>query len=296
MISSDLLYVLVVYVDDSILVSRNGPFISVFKAAFAARFGIEDLGPVSWFLGCSITRDRPNRILTLSQSQYVEDILEQFGMSTCCSPATPMSVKPSNDGLFDPTLDVKAFPFASLLDKLLYCSNMARSDISASVNFLSRYMSSPTCRHWKQAKRVLRYVSGTKDYSLTFNGSVPLEPLIWQDSSFADGIDNRSRTGFITMMSGGPVSWSSRLQKNVALFTAESEYMALAASSQEAMFLRQLLPNVGFPIIGPTTTFEDNESCISLATNTMNTSKSKHIDIKYHYIRDLVKQSSIRIV
>jgi hypothetical protein len=118
-ISSDFLYVLVVYVDDSILVGRNGPFIFVFKAAFAARFDIKVLGPTSWLLGCSITRDRPNRILTLSQSQYVEDILEQFGVSTCSSAATPMSAKPSTDALLDQPLDVKAFPFASLLGKLL---------------------------------------------------------------------------------------------------------------------------------------------------------------------------------
>jgi hypothetical protein len=294
--SSSFLYVLAVYVDDSILVGRNSPFISTFKSAFSARFDIDDLGPASWLLGCSITRDRVNHTLTFSQSQYVEDILEHFGMSTCTPTSTPMAAKLSTDSLLDQPLDVKAFPFSSLIGKLLYCANMTRPDISASVSLLSRHMTSPTCRHWEQAKRILRYVSGTKHYCLTFSGSISLEPLIWQDSSFADGIDRRSRTGFITMMSGGPVSWSSRLQKSVALSTSEAEYMALAASSQEAMFLRQLLPTVGFPLTGPTTTFEDNESCIALATNNMTTSKSKHIDIKYHYIRDLVKQGSIRVV
>jgi hypothetical protein len=71
--------------------------------------------------------------------------------------------------------------------------------------------------------------------------------------------------------------------------------MALAASSQEVMFLRQLLPTIGYPLTGPTPTYEDNESCIALASNDMTTSKSKHIDIKYHYIRDLIKQGSIQL-
>jgi hypothetical protein len=150
-------------------------------------------------------------------------------------------------------------------------------------------MTSPTSRHWEQAKRVLRYVSGTKDYCLSFTSSISPKILIGQDFSFADGVDRRSRTGFISMMCGDLVSWCSKLQKSVALSTSEAEYMALAASSQKVIFLRQLLPTIGYPLIGPTPTYEDNESCIALASNDMTTSKSKHIDIKYHYIRDLIE-------
>jgi hypothetical protein len=295
-ISSDFLYVLVVYMDESIIVGRFSPFIAAFKVVLSSHFDIDDLGPASWLLGCSITRGRLNHTLIFSQSQYVHNILEHFGMSTCSPNSTPMAAKLSTDSLLDLPLDVKTFPFASLIGKLLYYANMTRPDISTSVSLLSRFMSSPTCRHWEQAKRILRYVSGTKDYCLTFTGFISPEPLIWQDSSFADDVDRRSRNGFVTMMSGGSVSWSSRLQNNVALFTSKAEYMALTSSSQEAMFLRQLLPTVGLPITGPTATFEDNESCIALATDNMTTSKSKHIDIKYHYIRELVKQGSIRVL
>ena len=135
-----------------------------------------------------------------------------------------------------------------------------------------------------------------KDYSIIFNGNISTDLLIWQDSSFADGIDRRSRTGFIAMISGGPVSWSSRLQHNVALSTAEAEYMALAASSQETMFLRQLLPTFGCPITRPITTYEDNKSRIALATNDMTPSKTRHIDIKHHFIRDRIKKGAISIV
>ena len=293
---SGLLYILAVYVDDCILVGRDGPFFINFKTAFSARFDIEDLGPAAWLLGCCIVRDRAHRTLTLGQSQYADDILSHFGMSSCHPSPTPMTSKLSSTDILDSPLDTKAFPFSSLIGKLLYCANMTRPDISAAVSYLSRFMSSPTERHWEMAKRVLRYVSGTKDYCLTFTGTISTNLLIWQDSSFADGVDRRSRTGFIAMMSGGPVSWSSKLQHSVALSTAEAEYMALAASAQEVMFLRQLLPTIGCPLTCPTPTYEDNESCISLATNDMTTSRTKHIDIKHHFVRDLIKQGAISII
>ena len=114
-----LLYVLAVYVDDCIIVGRNGPFIYNFKSAFSTRFDNKDLGLASWLLGCNIVRDRSARTLTLSQLQYASDILEQFGISTCSPAPTPMSSKPTTDPLLDFHLDVKLLPFASLLGKLL---------------------------------------------------------------------------------------------------------------------------------------------------------------------------------
>ena len=197
--------------------------------------------------------------LTFSQSQYAEDILDQFDMSTCSSSPTPMSSKPTPDPFLNLPLNVKLFPSPSLLGKLLYNANMTRPDISVVMSLLSRFMTSPTFRHWEQAKRVLCYVYGTRDCCLTFTGSISTKLLIWQDSSFPDGDDRRSRTGFISMVSGGHVSWCNKLQNNVALSTSEAEYMALAASSQKFMFLRQLHHTIGSPVVGPTTTFENNE-------------------------------------
>jgi hypothetical protein len=205
---TDFLYILAIYVDDCILVGRNGPFILNFKTAFSLRFDIEDLGPASSLLGCYIVRDRVFRTLTFSQSQYVEDIRDHFGMTTCNPSPTPMSSKPTANNILDLPLDVKSFLFSSLVGKLLYCANMTRPDIFALVSLLSRHMSSPTARHWEQAKRILRYLSGTMDFGLTFSGSISPELLIWQESSFPDGIDRRSR---ISMMPDGLVSWASKL-------------------------------------------------------------------------------------
>ena len=107
---------------------------------------------------------------------------------------TPMAANQSTN-LSTNDLDKKLFTFAKLIGKLLYCSNCTRPDIAMAVNHLSRYMTSATVCHWEQAKRVMRYLSDTRQFSLTFNGRLPLRLLMGQDSSFGDGDARRSRTG-----------------------------------------------------------------------------------------------------
>ena len=165
-------------------------------------------------------------------------------MSSSLPDGTPMASKMSLEANSDQPLDTHSFPFPTLIGKLLYCSNCTRPDITTAVNHLSRYMGTPTVHHWAQAKRVLRYLNGTRSFCLTFNGNISLDPIMWQDSSFGDGDNRRSRTGFIAMMCGAPVTWGSKLQSTVALSTVEAEYMAISAAVQEVLFLRQLTTNL----------------------------------------------------
>jgi len=132
---------------------------------------------------------------------------------------------------------------------------------------------------------------------LTFNGKLPHNLLMWKDSSFGNGEARRSRTRFVAMICGSAVAWgSNKLQSSVALSTAEAEYMALSATTQEVIFLRQLLTNQGEPLKGPTPIYADNERCEALATNDIMSAKTKHIDIRHHFVRDLVKSKAIEIV
>ena len=156
-------------------------------------------------------------------------------------------------------------------------------------------MSHPTKHHWEQGKRVLRYLAGTIDYCLNYSADISPTPVCWQDASFGDGDDRKSRTGFVIMMNGGATAWGSRLQPTVALSTVEAGYMALAAAAQEVMFLRQLLSSLNIVLKSPTIMNEDNQGCISLATNSMTTGKTKHIDIRLHFLRDLVQNRSIEL-
>jgi len=117
-------------------------------------------------------------------------------------------------------------------------------------------MSKPVVMHWEQAKRILRYLKVTTEFCITFSGDIPTEMIMWQDFSFADGDNRRSRTGFVAMMCGGTVAWGNRLQSTVALSTVEAEYMALYASAQEVIFLRQLLTNFNMTPSGSTRMLE----------------------------------------
>ena len=123
-------------------------------------------------------------------------------MTDCKPVGTPMAAKhtPTKDD--DDILDLKQFPYLKLVGKLMYAANCTRLDIAAAVSHLSRYMSHPTKRHWEQGKRVLRYLAGTIDYCLNYSGDISPSPVCWQDASFGDGEDRKSRTGFVIMMCG----------------------------------------------------------------------------------------------
>ena len=142
-----LLYILAVYVDESILVGKRGKFITEFKAALASRFEIEDLGPATWLLGCKIGRDRDKKTLEFGQEQYATKVIEEFGMSSSSHVGTPMASNAVSKPRHDEPLDTKLFPFPTLIGKLLYLSNCTRLDIADTVNHLSRYMSKYTVQH-----------------------------------------------------------------------------------------------------------------------------------------------------
>jgi len=125
-------------------------------------------------------------------------------MSDCTPLSTPMSAKPHK--ILDAEFNAKEMPFVKLIGKLLYASNCTRSDITACVDYLNRYMSNPHVENWLQAKRVLRYLKGTQNKGLMFNRNVPFTPIAWQDSSFADGPDRKSRTGYAVLICGSVVA------------------------------------------------------------------------------------------
>jgi hypothetical protein len=214
-----LLYIIALCVDDSILVGKQGDFILIFKTALSKQFEIEDFGPAGWLLGCRIERDRSKRILRLSQDQYITDILYEFNMPTSVLVGTPMASKIALNVNSEQPLDKQAFPFPALIGKLVYCSSCTRPNITTDVNHLSRYMVTPTVNHWAHAKRVLIYLNDTRSFCLAFTGNISLDPIMWQDSSFAYGDSRRSRMGFIAMMCGGPLVWGSKLQSTFALST-----------------------------------------------------------------------------
>lgn len=178
----------------------------------------------------------------------------------------------------------------------MYLSTRTRPDITFAVCNVAKYCSNPSVKHWVAVKRIFRYLKGTIDLGIHYS-KVDSELVGYSDADWAgDRSDRRSTSGYCFVLSGGVVSWRCCKQSCVALSTAESEYVALSGASQEAIWLNKFLSDVHFGISKPVTIFEDNQSAISIAKNIRTSGKTKHIDIKFHFIRDMIKLNKIKLL
>ena len=160
---------------------------------------------------------------------------------------------------------------------------------------MAKFNSAPTLQHWSAAKRVLRYIKGTLNLGLYYSKS-STRLTGYCDADYAgDPNDRRSCSGYIFMMSSGPVSWCSRKQTCVALSTAEAEYISLANASQEAVWLNRVVGELSNESSEPITIMEDNSAAIAIASNDIISNKSKHVDVKFHFVRDLINENSIKV-
>ena len=178
-------------------------------------------------------------------------------------------------------------------------STRTRPDIAFAVGNAARYCSQPSQTHWSAVKRILRYLNGTTALGLLYRPNDSRELCGYSDADWAgDSSDRKSTSGYVFMMSGSAVSWRSKKQSCVALSTAEAEYMALSSATQEGMWMRQLFASLvnEYKLSEPTTIYEDNQSTICMAKNNQSHGRSKHIDIKYHFVREQVEQQSIKLI
>ncbi len=179
---------------------------------------------------------------------------------------------------------------------LMYAATATRPDISFAVGVLSKFNSKPSEAHLTAAKRVIRYLKGTTDIALRYSKTVDGNLTGYSDADWAGDLDDRhSTTGNLFMMAGGAISWASKKQATVALSTAEAEYVALSAATQEIVWLRRLLTDLKVLPDGPTTLMGDNQGAIAIAKNPVAHARTKHIDIRYHYIREAVQEGMIEL-
>lgn len=185
------------------------------------------------------------------------------------------------------------YPYRELVGSLMHLSVTVRPDISFAVGALSRYLASPTMMHWQAAKGVLRYLSGTADYGITY-GPDPTDLLGYCDSDYAGDIDTRrSTSGYVFVMNGGAISWSSKRQQTVAASTTEAEYMAAGAAVKEGLWLRKLLLDLNIKCSDAVCIFGDNQSTLKLLRNPVTSARSKHIDVIHHFARERVLRKEV---
>jgi hypothetical protein len=190
--------------------------------------------------------------------------------------------------------------YRSIVGCLSYLVNMTRPDLAFSYSQLSKFVQYPGMAHLEAAERVLQYVRGTYDQGISFYDLGPDKRNIlggWVDSDFASDIDSRkSMTGYLMSLNGGPISWKSSRQGGVTLSSSEAEFVAASQAGQEVVYLRTLLRGFGYTQKGPTEIWEDNASCIMMSENPTNRDRSRHVDVKVHFLRDLVRDGHVKLL
>ena len=287
------------YVDDLMIASNCDKLCSDLKSNLNERFEMKDLGRVQVCLGLEF-RWLSDGSCILSQERFLKKILERFNMTNCKPIGCPIAAGQKLTKAMCPTSEgevkeMESVPFRSAVGSLIYLVTGTRPDIAVAVGEVAKFCNNPGKTHWAAVKRILRYLKGTENHGLLFNPSN--DTLVgYSDADWAGDLDSRrSTTGYLFMIGGVPVSWKSKRQPTVALSTAESEYMALSAACQEAIWLRRILRNFSSEQKSSTIVFEDNQGCIALAKNPVAHDRTKHIDIRYHFIRDLIESGDIDV-
>lgn len=291
---------LVIWVDDLISADNDLELYEEFIKHLETFYTVTVIGELFWVLRMRVQRDWAKKLITLDQSQMINDILIRFNMEDCKPVATPDSVgsplsKEQCPKTEEEKFEVADYPFRSGVASLLYLL-VTRGDIATAVTELCCYMNNHGQAHIRAFKRVLRYLKGTQDLALTFDGNSkePFTLEAWCDASWGDNPDNRrSKTGYVVKLGCNTVSVCSILQKTVALSTTEAEYMAVSDGLREIIWLRELLKDYGFEQPSATVIHEDNNGCIALSVNPVNHKRNKHIDIRHHFIRDKVEDGTI---
>ncbi|CAI7898427.1 unnamed protein product, partial [Closterium sp. NIES-54] len=290
-------FYILVYVDDFILVAKDSAQMTSVQAALSKALQMKDLGDLKHYLGMEFTRDRQARTISLSQEFYIDNVLKRFEMELCTPVATPLPLQHLLTAPAVPTPEACSEPYPELVGSLMYAMMCTRPDLAYRVSVLSCYVA-PGCftdLHWKAAKRVLRYLQGTKSHVLTLGGLSPPRLEGYTDSSWADDqTDRRSSQGYCFTLGSGIVSWRSTRSSAVSLSSCEAELYAGTMAAQEARWLTFLLQELGFPQSAPTL-WCDNQSTIHISQDPVYHTRTKHIELRHFFIRNLVQQEQLKV-
>ncbi|KAL0281595.1 UNVERIFIED_CONTAM: hypothetical protein PYX00_002534 [Menopon gallinae] len=259
-------------------------------------YGLKQSGRIN------IKRDSDTGNMTLTQRNYIEELIKKFGMENAKEIGTPMELNVKVSKEMSPKdenerEEMKHKPYRELIGCLVYLSKATRPDIAFAAMTLGRYCNDPGKEHWTLAKRVLRYLKATPELGIKYSRNVK-QLEAFTDSDWAGNVDDRrSCSGNVLMLAGGPISWMSKLQSSVSLSTMEAEYVAIREVTKEVVYVSRLINHMLFRhyVKEPISVYCDNQSAIELSKNPVFHKRSKHIDIAYHYARELVEKGKIEL-
>lgn len=281
-----------VYIDDIVVTGNILAEVNLFIAKLNRSFSLKYLGPLDFFLGIEVFRDKTG--MYLSQGKYIAELLQRFQMLHTKPIKTPMVAgKPMSITEGKP-LD-RQTEYRSLVRALQYLSH-TRPDISFAVNRLSQFLKQPTEVHWNAAKRILHYLKGTLYYGIHIVPSDNLTLVGYSDADWACCPDDRrSVGGYCVFLGNSLISWSSKKQSVVARSSTESEYRSLAQHAAEMSWLQELLSELKFKCSSIPVIWCDNQSPSALASNPVYHARTKHIELDVHFVRDKVLDKKLEI-
>ena len=262
------------------------------KQDFMKVWESRDLGEAKEYLGMRITRDRKKRTLILNQIAYAEKVVKRFSFENAKPVRTPLPAgyNPTvNKAETTPELRSK---YQSVIGSLLYIMLGTRPDLAFPVIKMSQFSANPSEEHLKRALYIVRYLASSKSQALMFNGSTKLGIIAFSDADWAMDMETRkSTTGYVIFLADGPISWVSRRQKTLSLSSTEAEYKAMSDTARQISWLKLLFFEIGFTI-SKVPMFCDNQGAIFLSTNPAVESRSKHIELKEHYIQECIEDEN----
>lgn len=283
---------LLVHVDDIILISNNNQFLQSQATKIGKKFEVKDLGNVKHYLGIDVSKDLHGNFM-LSQSQYIDKIIEEAGLCDAKPSKFPVDVgyfKIEDDQFMNNNGE-----YRKLIGMLLYLATHSRPDISASVSILSQRIEKPRSTDMNEVKRLCRYLKGTKTLKLMLSNALCEQSLhSFSDANWAeDKATRKSNSGYFCSINGGAISWCCRKQDLVTLSSTEAEYVALTETCKETMWLKRLMQFFNISNDSKVVIFTDSQSCLKMIKNDKFSNRTKHIDTKYHFTKNLVSKGEI---
>ena len=292
------------YVDDGMCATNDEKLYKEFIKDLSAKYHLSDQGNLDWHLGMKFTRDEKTGSVHIDQTAYIESVVKRFGMEGCKPKATPMVPNVHLSKSDSPEVKDKEQTkiYQQLIGSLMYISCGTRPDIAYAVSTCAQFMSNPGPRHMEAAKHIVRYLKGTSKVGLTYSKQTQPELVNrlygYVDADHAsDSDDRRSVGGYVLMLGGAAVSWSSRKIKVVALSSFESEWYSASICGCEVTVVRRILEEIGYAQGASTKIMEDNAACIysSMDNKPMNP-RSKHIDTRVFKLKEFVRDGIMTLV
>ena len=301
---------LALIVDDIISTSPSENILLDFEENLETKFTLSSKGPITWWNGCKVVYDRVNKSISFNYKSHIVALIEKLGMTQCVpmdTPAEPNStLNPAemNELLNENDRSL----YMSIVGGLMYLATHACPEIQHAVNRCASFMHAPGTLHMAAAKRIIRYLAGTikegkPPLLITYSfrpGSFKQNLDTYVDASWGgDLFDGRAWTGVLIMLNGGPIAWQSKRQPTTALSSAEAEYMGMTEATKLIKYIASLVCFLSLDtdslLINPFQIKTDSTSAMHLANNPVSSQRSRHINVRYHFIREAIANGEITL-